>query len=308
MASTNDLTSELNKAKSRRLDGIGSEAAELPAAPTTDSESFTSATRLATARPLSPSGGPRGIERRETQTGSYLRSSVIDSEDADVALQRGLSQLSRATDDADARAIVRELLSVAAGRILLLCGSMLSRHYPRLAKGPLNVQPDELLGAVAERLIKAMRNVRPSHVREFFALAMKHIRWELNGLARELDADRYERLAPDAIAQEPEAIVAQFSPQARRILEAIYVLPQIDREIFNLVRLRGMTQAAAAELLGISMKTVQRRLKRILPQLWGQLGEPQPAQGVDPHTDTTLRPRFVGAEGTTGEQPSKQVA
>ena len=46
-------------------------------------------------------------------SGSYLRSPVIDSEDAGVALQRYLNQLSRATDDSDARQIVRELLSAA---------------------------------------------------------------------------------------------------------------------------------------------------------------------------------------------------
>ena len=34
---------------------------------------------------------------------------------------------------------------------------------------PLNLQPDELLGAVVERLLKAMREARPQTVREFFA-------------------------------------------------------------------------------------------------------------------------------------------
>ena len=39
----------------------------------------------------------------------------------------------------------------------------------------------------AERLIKAMRQARPKHVRQFFALANQHMRWELNDLARRLD-------------------------------------------------------------------------------------------------------------------------
>src|SRR4051812_19099188 len=162
-----------------------------------------------------------GVDNTLVPSGPVLRSSAIDSEDADVALQCCLTRLARATDDADARQIVLELLSVAADRILLLCGSTLSRRYPRLAKGPLNVQPDELLSAVVERLIKAMRHVRPTRVRAFFALAMKHIRWELNELARELDADKHELLAPDAIAREPEETAEQFSPRGRWILEAI---------------------------------------------------------------------------------------
>jgi RNA polymerase sigma-70 factor (ECF subfamily) len=36
---------------------------------------------------------------------------------------------------------------------------------------PLNLQPDELLDAVVEHLLKAMRTVRPQTVRQFFALA-----------------------------------------------------------------------------------------------------------------------------------------
>ena len=35
-----------------------------------------------------------------------------------------------------------------------------------------------------ERLLKALRAARPQTVREFFALANQHMRWELNDLAR----------------------------------------------------------------------------------------------------------------------------
>lgn len=213
---------------------------------------------------------------------SIRRSSVMDTEDTNVAIQGCLNRLARATEDSDARQIVLELVSVGAGRILLLCGSTLSRRYPRLANGPFNVQPDDLLGAVVERLIKAMRNVRPLHAREFFALAMKHIRWELNGLVRELDAQRHEPLPSDVTARDPEASDERFSPLGHRILQAIHGLAQSDQEIFNLVRLHGMTQRDAADVLGISERTVERRLKRILPRLRGELGGVQLPQGPEP--------------------------
>jgi RNA polymerase sigma-70 factor (ECF subfamily) len=51
----------------------------------------------------------------------------------------------------------------------------------------VNLQADELLSAVAERLLKALREARPQTVRQFFALANQHMRWELNDLARRLD-------------------------------------------------------------------------------------------------------------------------
>jgi RNA polymerase sigma-70 factor (ECF subfamily) len=64
---------------------------------------------------------------------------------------------------------------------------MLFRKYPRLTKPPLNLQPDEMLSAVTERMLKAMREARPQTVRQFFALANQHMRWELNDVARRLD-------------------------------------------------------------------------------------------------------------------------
>ena len=240
----------------------------------------------------------------DTTPGSF----VMDAEDTNAAIQDCLNRLAGAAEDSDTRQIVRELLSVAAGRILLLCGSTLSRHYPRLATGPFNVQPDDLLGAVAERLIKAMRNVCPAQHREFFALTMKHIRWELNGLVRELDAHRYEPLPSDVMAREAEASGEQFSPLGHRILQAIQGLAQSDQEIFNLVRLRGMTQRDAAEVLGISERTVERRLKRILPRLWGELGGLQPPHGTEPEPTRMLPPSFVTAAAATGEPLPRHAA
>ncbi len=60
---------------------------------------------------------------------------------------------------------------------------MLYSSYPRLMRPPLNLQKDEVLGTVVEQLFRAMREVRPRTVREFFAPACLHVRWELNDLA-----------------------------------------------------------------------------------------------------------------------------
>ena len=46
------------------------------------------------------------------------------------------------------------------------------------------------------------------------------------------------------------------------MLRAIDGLPEDEREVFDLVRIQGLTQAEAAEVLGVSAKTVQRRLNR----------------------------------------------
>jgi RNA polymerase sigma-70 factor (ECF subfamily) len=46
----------------------------------------------------------------------------------------------------------------------------------------VNLEADELRGGVAG-LLRALRQVRPRTVREFFALACQHMRWQLNDLA-----------------------------------------------------------------------------------------------------------------------------
>ena len=66
-------------------------------------------------------------------------------------------------EDSPAEPIVRALLDQSVRRLHVLCATMLHRSYPRLTAPPLNLQAEELLGAVAERLLKAMREVRPAH-------------------------------------------------------------------------------------------------------------------------------------------------
>jgi len=196
---------------------------------------------------------------------------------AELAVQRCLNRL-RISNEANAEGIVRDIISVSADRLRVLCKSMLSRNYPRLAKGPLNLRPEELLSFVVERLMKAMHSVHLVHFRQFFALAVKHIRWELNEQARAIDGREYELLEFDAVAQPPAEAGEAPSPTACRILKTIGALPHDHREAFELVRLQGMSQVDAAEVLGVSVKTVQRRLNRVLPYLCEQLRDLDPAQ------------------------------
>ena len=53
-----------------------------------------------------------------------------------------------------------------------------------------------------------------------------------------------------------------MTPNALRILGAIESLPDEEREAFDLVRIQGMAKTEAADVLGTSTKTVQRRLNR----------------------------------------------
>jgi RNA polymerase sigma-70 factor (ECF subfamily) len=179
------------------------------------------------------------------------------TEGTTAVVQRYLDAL---TEEAPAEPIIRDLLDGAVHRLHHLCASLLHRSYPRLTRPPLNLQADELLGAVVERLLKALREARPATVRQFFSLAAQHMRWELNDLARRLDEQAPAAELGDRPVPAPAGSDSALSPDARLMLDAIDELPDDDREAFDLVRIQGLTQPDAAEVLGVSVKTVQRRL------------------------------------------------
>lgn len=153
---------------------------------------------------------------------------------------------------------------------------------------PLNLQSQEMLSAVVERLIKAMREIKPQNTRQFFALATKHMRWELNDLARKLDERSQSVELREDLVPAPESSGSVLSPKAARILETIESLPDDEREVFDLVRIQGMTHLEAAELLQVSEKTVQRRLNRSLIFLTDKLGDLLPEVKVV-HTQSPSR-------------------
>jgi RNA polymerase sigma factor (sigma-70 family) len=194
----------------------------------------------------------------------------MPEENTTVIVQRYLDEL---TGEAPAEPVVRVLLDRAFLRLQRFCATLLHRDYPRLTHPPLNLQTDELLSAVAERLLKALRQARPRTVREFFALAGQHMRWELNDLARRLDNQPVAVELREGQVPAPASTDSGLSPDGHRILEAIDTLPEDEREAFDLVRIQGLTYGEAAELLGVAPKTVQRRLDRGLQLLTEQLGD-----------------------------------
>ena len=201
----------------------------------------------------------------------------MDEERTTVVVQRYLDELA---GDAPAEPVVRALLDGAVRRLHQLCAALLYRSYPRLTRPPLSLQTDEMLGAVVERLLKALRDARPRTVREFFALAGQHMRWELNDMARRLDERPPAVELRDGLVPAPDSSDSGLSPAGHRMLEAISRLPEDEREAFDLVRIQGMSQAEAAGVLGVSPMTVNRRLKRGLRLLSDALDDLRPDESV----------------------------
>jgi RNA polymerase sigma-70 factor (ECF subfamily) len=204
---------------------------------------------------------------------------AMPDEQTTIAVQRYLDELADLQADSPCEPLVRALLERAVGRLKMLCSVLLSRSYPRLMRPPLNLESDEMLGAVTARLLGAMREVKPGSVRQFFALANQHIRWELNDLARRMDAQPPDGQLNEAFVAAADNSDSELGSNARRILEAIDRLPDAEREVFELVRIQGLPQVEVAELLGVASKTIQRRLNRSLLLLSEELRDLRPHDG-----------------------------
>ena len=198
----------------------------------------------------------------------------MNQEPTSVAIQRYLDAL---PENPAAEALVRDLLERAVGRLRLLCAGLLHRSYPRLTQPPMNLETDELLGGVIAGLLKALREVRPTTVRQFFGLACQHMRWQLNDLARRLDErPPAAALSESHVAEPPDGTGSCLTPAGRRVLEAIECLPDDEREIFDLVGIQGLTHPEAAAVVGVAEKTVQRRLNRARLLLAERLADLRP--------------------------------
>jgi RNA polymerase sigma-70 factor (ECF subfamily) len=202
----------------------------------------------------------------------------MEQEHTTTAVQRYLDEWPTLAGDSPTEPVVRALLGRSVRRLRRLCATVLHRGFPRLTRPPLNLQADELLGAVVERLLKALREARPTDARQFFALACQHMRWELNDLARRLDEQPAAAQLPDESVPALASSGSGLTPDARRMLEAIERLPQGEREAFELVRIQGMSQTEAARVLGVSVATVNRRLSRGLQLLAAALGDLYPEE------------------------------
>ncbi len=213
----------------------------------------------------------------------------MPEEQTTIVIQRYLNELD---GDSAAEPIIRELLERSVGRLRALCATFLYKGYPRLTRPPVSLESDELLSGLVARLLTALRATRPPTVRQFFGLANQHIRWELNDLARRLDERPVAIPLADAVfACAPSSTGSGLTPAGVRILETIESLPEDEREVFELVGLQGLTHPEVATVIGISEKTVQRRLQRARLMLAERLadlrsstfeGNAEPAGGSDP--------------------------
>jgi RNA polymerase sigma-70 factor (ECF subfamily) len=175
-------------------------------------------------------------------------------------------------------AAVDELFRHVSGRLERLTRKML-RGFPGVHRW---AQTDDVLQNASLRLLRALQEVRPGTVREFFALSAQQIRRELIDLARHYFGPQglgARHASKDGAGRSPAPGVEPIDPSAdparlidwQEFHELIQQLPDEEREVVDLLFYQELPQAEAAALLGVSIRTVQRRWQSALLQLHDRL-------------------------------------
>jgi RNA polymerase sigma factor (sigma-70 family) len=155
-----------------------------------------------------------------------------------------------------------EIIAHACDRLRGLARKMLNEDYARLHRWE---QTDDVLQNALLRLHRSLAEVRPTSAEQFYGLAATQIRRELIDLARHHFGPRGVSVKHQT--DRPEASPDYESPLSEprdiddwtRFHEEIERLPEEERRVFDLLWYEGMTQPEAADVLGVSLKTVKRR-------------------------------------------------
>ena len=193
----------------------------------------------------------------------------------------GWLDLMRAGDQA-AR---QQLIEYSCERLRGLARKML-RRYPKVRRWE---ETDDVFVEALTRLHRALETVQPESPRHFYNLAATQIRRVLIDLsrrycgpegiashhdteARSADGDTPPRYESADLSGEPGNLAqwTEFHGQ-------VEALPEAEREAFNLVWYEQMTHEEAAEVLGVTARTVRRRWQDARYRLCKvRLGEPLP--------------------------------
>jgi len=147
----------------------------------------------------------------------------------------------------------QELCGHACERLRKLTRRML-RGYPLVRSWE---QTDDVLQNSMMRLYRALADVTPESLRHFYSLAGVQIRRELLDLAKHharLDGQQRPR-KDEADDSENPCNLAEWT----EFHQQVEALPEDEREVFNLLWYGEVTQAEAADILGIAVRTVIRR-------------------------------------------------
>jgi RNA polymerase sigma-70 factor (ECF subfamily) len=162
----------------------------------------------------------------------------------------------------------RDLAEFAAARLEKLAHAMLRNQFARVGRW---VDTGDVVQNAVLRLWKALAEVVPESPLHFHRLAARYVRLELIDLSRHYFGPHgvganHESGTPvgPAAPADPPARDADPSERAATadLHAAVQGLPEDELAVTDLLFYQGLTQEEAADLLGVDVRTVQRRWQR----------------------------------------------
>ena len=189
---------------------------------------------------------------------------MADDSPSTIRIQQCIDRLQMG--DPQAR---EELIGAACERLKRLTRKML-RSYPRVKRWD---ETDDVFQGATMRLYRSLEQAVPKTPADFFRLASLNIRRELLDLVKHYYGPAgagahhatLHRAADDENHEDATQRKSDTTREPGRLAawgefhEQIDALPDIEREIFDLLWYQGLTQAQAAEILKVTERTVKRR-------------------------------------------------
>ncbi len=189
-------------------------------------------------------------------------------------LGQWLEQL-REGDEAARHAVINH----AADRLEALARRMLGRN-PRLRRWE---QTGDVLQNAVLRLHRSLETLRPESPAQFYGLAAAQIRRELIDLARHHfgpesaaahhHTDGVEQADGPVVTKEDSGGEPASLAEWTDFHEKVQLLPRAEREVFDLLWYEGLTQTEAAQVLGVTDRTIKNRWRSAKLELQRLLGE-----------------------------------
>ena len=181
----------------------------------------------------------------------------------------------------------RQLIEHSCERLRGLARKML-RRYPKVRRWE---ETDDVFVEAVTRLHRALETVQPESPRHFYNLAATQIRRVLIDLSRryygaeglgshhDTAAMKSDDGTPPRYEQADESGEPSSLAEWTEFHEQIGVLPEEEQEVFNLLWYEQMTHEQAAEVLGVTTRTIRRRWQDARYQLCkARMGEPLPTE------------------------------
>jgi RNA polymerase sigma-70 factor (ECF subfamily) len=184
------------------------------------------------------------------------------------------------------RAAANDLFEHLGDRLRRLARKMLRGSFPAVGRWE---ETSDVLQKASQRLLRALKAVRPDSTRKFFTLAGVQIRRELLDLKEHyygpegMGAHHHTPGAPgnpDGPSPEPPDPAPGWDELEEwcDFHRKIDGLPEEEREVVDLHFYQGLTKAQVAELLGVDVRTVQRRWNGALTHLHAPPGGQSPGR------------------------------